>query len=195
MPSRFASIGLFVSLMAIVFATNQANDGVASTSRTPASLSKDQILGFKTGPLLRHTEKIRGPLHVNLEMLSGQPSVVGETFVLRGVISSRRPLESASYTWNVPPTIEVLSGTLSGSITSVDADHPGVVELILRKKVADNTQIHLIATSQSHNQRFSDTAQYNTDIQELLTARKKKMRKATESEVKAQSLNRPKIFH
>jgi hypothetical protein len=167
MSLRFGSLGLFFSLVALVYAANRADDESARTARGPASIAamhKEEKLGLMEAPIgPRHTEKVRGPLSVKLEVMSGEPKV-GDTFVLRGTISSRRTLESAGYQWSVPKGVEVVNGELTGTVAGVASEQPAYVELTLRKLTDDNQQVHLLAGSVMGNTSFGDSAQFNTDI-------------------------------
>src|ERR1035437_7279103 len=149
MSGQFSSVIMFCSLVAIAFAANRATEHVLpAASRRPASIDlikKEEKLGpFNVASALKHTEKLRGPLSVKLEMLGPKPAAIGDVFVLRGTLVSREALQSANYTWSVPAGVELVNGTVSGTLTSIGGDRPGVVELTFRKVSADNVQIHLM---------------------------------------------------
>lgn len=195
MSGRYTSVGLFFSLMAIALAANHANDGVSSTNperRSPASFGaatyEKNIGPFKSPSLLRHTEKLRGPLSVKLEMIGGtRVANVGEEFVLRGVVTSRSPLDATSYSWSIPEGLEVVNGAINGVLTAISANEPAVVEVTLRKTVAENLQVHLMASSSRDGMNFGDAAQFNTDIEEMLQEKKVRMRETTEKAVQTKN--------
>lgn len=202
MPLRFGSVGLFFSLVAITYAGKFASDDATpKRTRGPASIAamqKEEKLGpFKTVNELRHTEKLRGPLTVHVEMIGNKPEV-GDTYILRGTISSRKPLPEASYQWSVPPGVELVNGSLTGTVTGVSADQPAFVELTLRKLSADNAQVHLMANSISGGARFGDSSQYNTEVESMMT---KSAKAATldgegdSSNQKPMRVRELKIFH
>lgn len=193
MSGQFSSVVMFCSLVAIAFAANRATENESpAASRRPASINtikKEEKLGpFNVVSALKHTEKLRGPLSVKLEMLGPKPSAIGDVFVLRGTLVSREVLDSASYTWSVPAGVELVNGAVSGTLTSVGGDTPGVVELTFRKMSADNVQIHLMAIAVRGGSRFGDSAQYNTEVQDML---KPSLEKSSASSENKQL----KIFH
>jgi hypothetical protein len=202
MPLRFGSVGLFFSLVAIAYAGRFANDDmVPQRTRGPASIAamqKESKLGaFKIADQIRHTEKLHGPLSIHLEMLGAKPEV-GDTFVMRGTITSRKPLPEANFQWTVPNGLEVVNGALTGTVNGVSADQPANIEITLRKLTSDNAQVHLMANSVLGNARFGDSTQYNTDVQSLLV---KSAKAATLDGAGDSSTQKPmraseiKIFH
>jgi len=197
MPLRYSSVALFISLVAIAFAASRASDEEpAMNSRRPAAIAmikKEQILGpLQVIPEIAHTEKLRGPLSVKLEMVGPRPQQVGDVFVIRGTLATRRDLNSASFTWTIPPGLEIVNGELSGTVQTLNADQPAHVELTLRKLTAENRQVHLMASSSLNNMRFGDSSLYNTDMQDLLTSKKAILGGAVEMPDKPADL---KIFH
>lgn len=199
MSIRLGSVGLFFSLIAIAFAANQADLEDHTNSRAPASiqvLHKQEKLGaFKTGDEIRHTQKLRGPLSVKLEMVGPTPQV-GDTFMVRATIGSRRALNSAGYQWSLPSELELINGQLTGTVDNVDASP--TVELTLKKLSADNAQIHLMASAAQGDVRFGDSTVLNTDKKTTNVATKAAVLNGVEIEVpaanKAKNSNL-KIFH
>ena len=200
MSFRFSSIGLFGSFVAIAFAANHAGEySGAPRARGPAAIAtmqKEERLGeFKSLSGGRHTEKIRGPLSVTLEMI-GTPPAVGETFVVRGTINSRRALTSANFAFSIPADVEVINGQVSGTVTNVDADQPAAVELTLRKLTSSSARVHFLANSEMGEIGFGDVAQLDTDHKPLASA----TQTASTKNLKAQSPAQDgpaevKIFH
>ena len=182
MSRPFSSALTLVFLVAIAFAANRASESPADLTRGPAALSKEQILGAgrMTSPLA-HTEKLRGPLSVHLQLVGSKPTNPGDVFVLRGVISSRQELEGANFTWSIPEGLQVVNGMLNGTVASLSPTQSGVVEVTLKHLGTENLQVHLMASSIRGGARFADSAQYNTALQEALDANKEALKSALTS--------------
>src|SRR4051812_17419029 len=113
MSGQLSSTLMFVSLVAIALAANEAeqyeNASSIAANRGPAAVldaksAKERMLGAsRAAPRGKHTEKLRGPLAVRLEMMGSQQSAVGETFVVRGTVSTREPLDTVDFAWSLPP--------------------------------------------------------------------------------------------
>lgn len=125
---------------------------------------KERLLGPFLKPGLHHTEKIRGPLNVAIELLHDD----GETVRLRGVITSRRALDEVEFAWSLPVGVELISGELESTLRLARGE-PYVVDLVVKKLSNNNQQIHFHAQSSAGGARFGDTAQYNTEVQQILS--------------------------
>lgn len=189
---------MFVSLVAIVFATNRAQEAAHlpnKSSRAPASLvtlEKERILGpFKVAPILRHTQKLHGPLSVRIDLASPTPAEIGEVFVLRGSVFSKEDLQNVEFVWSVPPGLEVINGQLNGTLNLVSAAQARELEVTLRKTTTDNVQVHLMVNGSRNDIGFADSAQYNTEVQTMLYGEKKDLDKSNESAPRREL----KVFH
>ncbi len=173
MSRQFSSALMFVSLVAIALAFNQAENDQATglgARRSVASadaIHKELVLGtFKPTAELRHTEKLRGPIEVRLESASPR----GETFALRGVISTKQGLIDVEYTWSVPDGLEVVRGQLKGRVAALSAEQPAQLEITLRVVGTGNQQVHLLAGATRGGVHFAESAQYNTKSKPALDA-------------------------
>jgi hypothetical protein len=168
MSGQFSTALMFFSLVAIALAANVAEqDEREPAKRTPAALAmraKEQKLGaYLTAPDIRHTEKLRGPLGVKLEITDAPPVAVGDVFVVRGTVSARENLDGVDYSWSLPAGAQLIHGELRGRMQSLPADQPAHLEVTLKRISPGNLQIHLLAGSSSRGGRFADSAQLNTD--------------------------------
>lgn len=182
MSGNFNSVTMFVSLIAISLAASRAghqpssNDFAMATAsaRAPASLEaqtfKESVLAGSPikRPLHKHTEKIRGPLSVKLELTSASPSQVGDIFVLKGVVTADASIQNIRFKWAIPAGVEIVSGAPNGTIAQLDANSPKMLEVTLKKVSDQNEQIHLQAEASISQTKFGDVAQFNTDLQEAL---------------------------
>jgi hypothetical protein len=164
---------MFISLVAIAFAARHASDEApVFRSRAPAAIEvskKELILGpLKAISEVAHTEKLRGPLSVRLELIGPKPVQVGDVFVMRGTLATRKDLNSANFTWTIPQGLELVNGELTGTVQALTADQPARIELTLRKLTPGNRQVHLMANSSLNEMRFGDSSLYNTDVQDLM---------------------------
>lgn len=176
MSRQYHSIAAFVCLLAIGFAAIDAEQ--RNTTRNPASLTKKELrLGeLRNDNHLRHTHKIQGPLKASIAPSNKQLAEVGQTFVLKGLISSTQDLRNVDFKWAVPSGLEVISGQVAGQIVDVKADQPVEVHLTLRKLASENRQVHLVTGAARDGVRFGDSAQFNTEIQEMLDQENEVMR-------------------
>ncbi len=188
MSGKLSTAVMFVSILFIALAANYSDENSFSedSSRAPASVramnSKERRLGgFLSKPTLRHTEKVRGPLDAKIELVGAKAEKIGDVFVLRGVVSSRSRIENATFQWSVPAGVELINGAVSGELMVVSPDQPAFVELTLRKMKDDNAQVHLMAGAVNGKTTFGDSAQYNTDIQEMLDTDRAAVKKSLEA--------------
>jgi hypothetical protein len=170
MPSRRTGTLIFGCVVAVSISIVAIGAGSAGNhadrERAAAQAEKERKLGpFKTAPLFKHTEKLRGPLKVQIENL-GTSIGKGEVFRLRGNITTHHTLErQTEFTWVLPEGVELVSGQVSGTAW-VTPDQPLALELIFKKSGDDemNAQIHLVTSSTRGGASFSDTAQFNTNL-------------------------------
>src|SRR6185312_7963713 len=134
MSGQFTSIVMFASLVAIAFATNHATDDsiLPKGPRGPASISKEIKLFKPVAEMVKHTEKLHGPLHVKVEVMGAAPAAAGDIFVLRGTITAQQNIDVADFSWSIPKGVEVVNGEVAGSLKNVSPDYPGTVEITLR---------------------------------------------------------------
>ena len=199
MPKQLSSTIMFtVFLVAIVVAANRAEQGDlgrGAGTRGPASVNGQIALAADVKPaLFRHTEKLHGPVTVNLDLVGAEPAAAGDVFVLKGVIRSSQRLENVEYHWSLPATIELINGSLKGTIDTIAADGNVDVELTLRTRTAANAQIHLLATAHAHRARFAESAQYNTVLQHAYRESRERLMKSTEA-AGAPGATDLKVFH
>jgi hypothetical protein len=151
------------------------------------------VADLRPHDLLVHTEKVHGPLQAAVEQV-GPSASVGETFVLRASVLASENLSDVEYQWGIPKGVEVVNGALNGKLDSVTANQPAQLEITLRKLVASNQKIHFNAKSTpAVGYGFSDTAQFNTELQEMIKARNFAAKSATKSARKASG--GLKVFH
>jgi hypothetical protein len=205
MPGRFAKlVATGGCLLMVVLASRQAEiDSVVQSVRGPASINSKQdkmaVLkpSFDTG--IVHTEKIHGPLRTAVEAVGTTAVAVGETFVLRGVISSEEQISDVLVSWQIPQGLELINGTVQESIGLLIPGQPVNFELTLKKLTADNLQVHLMANAARGNFKFGDVAKFNTVDQEKIKERVRRLVEANQrtiEEQRAQSSNKElKVFH
>lgn len=195
MSGQYSAAISFVCLIAIGLAAREADVDNGRHTRAPASVSKHEMLVADLRPhdLLVHTEKVHGPLQAAVEQV-GPSASVGETFVLRASVLASENLSDVEYQWGIPKGVEVVNGALNGKLDSVTANQPAQLEITLRKLVASNQKIHFNAKSTpAVGYGFSDTAQFNTELQEMIKARNFAAKSATKSARKASG--GLKVFH
>lgn len=197
--STVGSVVLFISALALTMAARYADDS-APVDRAPNSISKkDALFGSPRSSVLRHTEKIRGPLEASLEMIGEVPEKQGDVFVLKGFVRSDANVENVDFKWALPKNVEIVNGSVTGHISLVQAGQPVEVQLTLKSLEAVNHQIHLIASGGQGTTRFAASAQYNTLLQQVLAESKEALLKSTERDAKAQKASSKqknlKVFH
>lgn len=189
------AIATFIFIVTIGIANTTAEDfSEAIDSRGPASVPDNKKSEFIKPSLFKHTEKIRGPLKVTLQMPSQLPDKVGDVFVVTATIRSSENLRSIDFKWNFPPEVEVVNGEKLGRIDSLLANQPKEVSITLKSLTGANHKVHFLAAASEQGTRFADSAQYNTLFQTVLNESKKTLSKAVEE---ASRENRPgfKVFH
>ena len=194
MPGHLSATVMFVSLVAIALAANQAAE-FEDSARGPASIvSSEKDPGWDASmqvqPILLHTEKLHGPLFVTLNIADQAPQQIGDVFTLTGIISARKNLDSIDYKWTLPAEVEVVKGELSGQMTNLTPQEPGQIHLTLRKVSGNNGQVHLVVGASLAGAHFADSAQYNTDLQEQIEAQKLQMKENT-----TRSAKQLRVFH
>lgn len=188
-----SAIGLFIGVAAIALASQQADNNLAG--RSPSTLSKkEMLLGEVTPPLLRHTQKIHGPLEAHIELIGAVPENSGDVFVLKGHVSSSKDLRDVEFKWAIPAGLEVVNGTANGYISILNADQPAAVQITLRTLASENYQVHLITAGVDGKVRFAESAQYNTLLQGMIDQSKEAQLKSTEKAV-AEETKGLKVFH
>ncbi len=171
--NTLATAILFTGVFALAFVANRGDE-------------KEMILSSKTGPKLRHTQKIRGPLDASLELVGPIPDKKGDVFVLKGLLSSEQDLENVNFKWAVPKGLELINGSVSGQIASLRAGQPVEVQLTLKTLDAVNHQVHLMTSGAQGKVRFAATTQYNTLLQQLFDDSTRALAASTEKEATAQ---------
>lgn len=151
----------------------------------------------KRAPVLRYTEKLRGPLEASLELMSAMPEKQGDVFVIKGVVRSASDLQNADFKWAVPGKVELVNGSVSGQISFLKAGEPVELQLTLKSLEAANHQIHLIVSGGEGTTRFAASAQYNTLLQQVLADSKEALLKSTEKEAQKASVRKKnlKVMH
>ncbi len=170
-----SAIFLFIAVAAIAMATHIAD--LRKQERRPASVKKEQLT---TAPPFKHTEKLRGPLNAMIELIGAHPIAAGDVFVLRGLIHSTKDLQDVEFKWSIPAGLEVVNGTVAGTISILKSNQPTEVQITLRALGPENRQVHLITNAADRGARFADSAQYNTVLQAKIDQRLKAMRASTE---------------
>lgn len=167
-------------------------------ARAPSALSKkEQILGEMKGPVLKHTSKIRGPLESHIELLGAVPERAGDVFVLRGLVSSSKELRDVEFKWAIPAGLELVNGTVTGSISILRPGEPTEVQVTLRSLASENQQVHLLTAGADGAIKFAESAQYNTLLQGLLDQSKEELLKSTEkaAEQERERSKGLRVFH
>lgn len=163
MPGRYNTAVIFIFAVSVVVAASMAKEDVRLDSPAKPAL--------RAPAALKRTEKIHGAVYVKIETLRPGPLQVGDTFVLRGEIRSEDgDLSGVDFEWSIPEGVRLVSGQVSGILPSLSEAQPRVVEITLAKTSARNEQVHLLAGAQRGSSHFADSAQFNTDIQEMLNA-------------------------
>ncbi len=163
MSGRLNTAVIFLFAVSVLVAANVADD------RARIRLTAKQTL---RGPAaLKRTEKIHGAVYVKIENLASRPLQTGDTFVLRGEIRSEDgDLSGVDFKWSIPEGVRLISGQVTGTLSSLSEAQARVVEITLMKTSARNEQVHLLAGAQRGSSHFADSAQFNTDIQDTLNA-------------------------
>jgi uncharacterized protein YndB with AHSA1/START domain len=190
MSNSYRALITFVFLLAIGAAATMTDDFKADAGRIPASIhSKSPISG--EGPLssLRHTSKISPPLDVVMELDGSKPEKPGDTFVIHGRIHAVEDLERVDFKWSIPEDVDVINGEGDGQLTRITGGQDVSLQLTLKTRTGENHQIHLTAGVTVRGSRFSNTAQYNTLVQDLLNASREQLRQSTETQAKEDVLN------
>ncbi len=202
MSGQFSSAVIFISVVAIAVAANLADESSPSARRNqlalrgPASISKkDMIFGeLKPTMELKHTEKVHGGIYVKIALTGAKPHHAGDVFVMRGEIRSEDgDLTGVDFKWSLPAGVRLVNGQLNGTLSSLAADHPAIVELTLEKTSANNEQIHLLAGASRGSSRMADSAQFNTDVQDQLEAGRAAIKSGLEAQ--GQKHSDIKVFH
>lgn len=186
-----SSAVMFIFVVAIALAAGKADDlgigtGLMGAARESASVAVAGKPTFTEAPAIGHTEKARGPAAVAIELVGAPPAAPGDTFILRGVISSRRAISDLKFNWGLPSGVELVNGESSGLIAAVTPGQNFVIQLTLRARSAVNEQIHLAVTGGSRpGTRFGDTAQFNTMTQALLDESRRELARSTEAHAKS----------
>ena len=174
------SIVMFVSLLAISFAANRAQESTVTALRTPASVSMHKEITLLEKPLLKHTHKGRGPLSATVELLGAAPVTAGDVFVLRGTVLSESDLGDVEFTWTLPAGVEIVNGEMSSVISYLGEGKPYLVEITLRQLSAENERVALRVRGKEDGMKFGDTAFYHTLDQQELEASRAELKKTVE---------------
>lgn len=174
--------------------------------------NKDRLKEFHlkpkfNGTFLRHSDKIRGPITVQIIPLQPMdPHQSKQIFSVKGLIQTENTISQLSWHWEIPNGLQVVNGDLDGTQNSVSTDEPIESTLILLNSTTDNQQIHLMVKGQqtgedmAANMDFGAVAQFNTQDQnaidrsnrDLASRTKKQLEKEDPSSLTQQKI---KIFH
>ncbi len=197
-PPRFAEI---ISLLLIGSVFLGAS---LSETRTETELNERAVAlrpdiqqltqrGPASSSLLRHTQKLKGPLRVQILTDLSQPAEVGDVFELKAEVTSYQNLDQAKLTWQIPPGLEVVTGFKTTQLSNLKAHHPQEVSIFLRKLKDDNLQIHATLTSSLDSAEFADVAQFNTQHFQELKDLEVTIQQKTAEHLKSQGL-RQRLF-
>ncbi|MGE0527939.1 MAG: hypothetical protein AB7G93_21665 [Bdellovibrionales bacterium] len=196
MSGKYSGAMTFVFVMAIAFAAMRSESlHTTRSARGPsAHTSKKLPLDTHSTPFLKHTHKLRGPIQAVIELIGTRPERAGDVFTLRGLIRSAEGLSDVDFKWSIPAGLEVINGQLEGRISVPGSDEAAKLEITLKKLVDENLQVHLIAGTNHGGARIADSAQYNTELQELINASKKELLESSKREAQ-RSHHQLKVFH
>lgn len=190
------SLVMFISVIAIAIAANRADDSSSwlqqkqqeqnpgSSVRGPASVSGKKELAFAQKDLLKHTQKVRGPLAVSVELVGQRPEQPGDVFVLKGVVSSEAALENIEFNWGIPDGVEVVNGQTSSVIAVIGEGKPFETQITLRQISPSNARVTLRVRGHDSETRFGDTAIYHTMDQQRLEAARLELKSTAETYMK-----------
>ena len=200
MPQQLSSTIMFaVFLVAIIVAANRAEDTALRSGHPRGPASVESQIVAEAAPvspaLFRHTEKLHGPVSVGIDLIGADPVGKGDVFTLKGVIGSAERLQNVDYHWNIPASVELVSGQPKGTIDLIEADQTITFELNLRALDSTNAQIHLLATARARRARFAESAQYNTVLQHALAADRERLMKSTEASAAGPGASDLKVMH
>ena len=183
MSGKFSSAVMMASLMAILLASNYAEENSASQTRLPSAVSrtKEQVLGSVERPILRHTTKLQGPLETSIELEGARPERAGDVFVVRGIVSSPETLQDVEYKWSLPKDVELINGERSGRIAVLSENQATSVQLTLKTLTGENHQIHMVVGAARNGSRFAQSVQHNTLLEPEMVASRKDQQKAVKA--------------
>lgn len=188
-----SAVALFFSVIAIALASQYA-DISKPVTRAPAATKKDLLLGDTKGLNLKYTQKIRGPLSANIELIGATPEKTGDVYSLKGFVSSSEELRDVEFKWVLPNGLELVNGVLQGTISILKSDLGSEVQITVRNLEAVNHQVHLIVSGATRGMRFAESVQYNTLLQPVLNASKEELLQSTEKAI-AEDSKRIRIRH
>lgn len=166
MSNRFTKLVFTTfSLGMIALATQRAEQHSTINQRSIASVPSKKEPSENLKRRFLHTEKLRGPVDTKLEVVGAPAENVGETFILRGVVTSKEEISGIDIKWIIPQGLEVIRGPLQETISHLMPDQPANVELTLRKLTKENVQVHLITAGSKGSFKFGESTQFNTEDQ------------------------------
>lgn len=196
MSGKLSALMMSACLVAVAAAMFKAEENGRSYGRQPAS-KKELILGeFRSPSAVKHTEKLKGPLETQIEIVGARPEKAGDLFVLKGLLVSNENIQNVKFKWAIPKGLEVVSGDISGTVAALEANVPVPMQITLRQLTDDNQQIHLSARARNNGTRFGHTTQYNSLIQDIIEAGKKELFESTKQQARRDSVKgKQKVFH
>jgi len=125
--------------------------------------------------LFHHTEKLKGPLSIELKPLSKGKWIPGDPQTLVAKISTHRQIQDVKVQWRLPQEVEVLQGPTSFELAELHPGSPETFEIVVRHYADKNYQIHFSAKSQTTG--LGASGQFNTKVQKEIKTHYKKIQK------------------
>ncbi len=150
--------------------------------------------GRQPASLLRKTQKLQGPLRVQLLSNLSGPAQVGDVFEITAEVTSHSPLSQALLLWHLPPGLELVSGSLQGELRDLKAHHPQSLSLQVRQLAEENLQVHVSVQGQQDGVQFASAGQFNTQHFQELREIEVQIQRKTAEHLESQGL-RQRLFH
>ncbi len=152
------------------FAVAAINDSPGTKSsnsleqRRPASLSTGILPKVVTKPFMKHTSKLSPPLFTQINSDNREVNE-GDVFKLTGTFRASQAMNNVNVKWILPKGVEIINGTVNSQLNSVEAGKKYLFELNLKATTNDNQMIHLVAESRVGDSSFSNSSQFQTQLQ------------------------------
>jgi len=171
------SIILFGFVMAIGMAAQRAEfqEPRAQSKRAPASVAghggkKSIVFNTDTHKSPLHTEKLKGPSDVIIQLASAEPEKAGDIFVLTATVNATEDVEQVEFQWVLPEKVELVSGESFGVYPAMEAGTSRSFSVTLKAGSDGNEQIHLSVKTIKAGQQLGQSAQFNSQDQDTIDA-------------------------
>ena len=182
--SKVYLIGALLALTAFIF-TASLSHNQSSSPRTVASTEKvSHFQSHNKKHAFQHHQKMKAPIHIQVEPLNDQAIEVQTPFTLIAKISTTVDTSLVTVTWNLPQWAKIISGETTTTIPDLKTGEDKEIYLTISVDSIENVQIHAIAKAQFGSITLADTAQFNTLLEKKFKEEKEMLVKRTKTYIK-----------